>query len=140
MHRELDGEGYIVVINVAGSEERVSLSTFATPTNELTVATAAPNSRFDVGWAHESIEAVTYLMKFAYALRRDEVQKNNVTLGLYDAVIFSFQTAEESTTVEQTTVSTTVGTDIEPTTTEGAASVVLSLTLLMVAVCLAIAA
>lgn len=49
MHRELDGEGYIVVINVAGSEERVSLSTFATPTNELTVATAAPNSRFDVG-------------------------------------------------------------------------------------------
>jgi hypothetical protein len=48
-YREIDGEGYMVVINVAGSEERVDLSAFPTPTRELTVATAAPNSRFDVG-------------------------------------------------------------------------------------------
>lgn len=71
-------------------------------------------------------------MKFVYALRRDKVQKNNVTLGLYDAVIFSFQAAEEGTS--------TVGQETSSTTTEGAASVVLSLTLLMIAVCLAIAA
>lgn len=73
-------------------------------------------------------------MKFVYALRRDKVQKNNVTLGLHDAVIFSFQAAEQETS------STTVGVDNESTSTEGAASVVLSLTLLMIAVCLAIAA
>lgn len=49
MYRELDNEGYVVVINVAGSEERVDLSIFPSLANELTVATAAPNSRFQVG-------------------------------------------------------------------------------------------
>jgi hypothetical protein len=49
MNRELEREGYMVVINVAGEEQRVDLSIFPTLNGKLTVATAAPNSRFSVG-------------------------------------------------------------------------------------------
>lgn len=45
----LDDEGYMVVINMAGSEENVNLSVFPSRSSELTVATAAPNSCFEVG-------------------------------------------------------------------------------------------
>lgn len=49
MRRVLDNEGYMIVINVAGSEENVNLSVFLSRNTELTVVTAAPNSYFDVG-------------------------------------------------------------------------------------------
>lgn len=49
MNRELETEGYMVVVNVAGMEQRVDLSVFPTLNGNLTVVTAAPNSRFDVG-------------------------------------------------------------------------------------------
>ncbi|CRL00644.1 CLUMA_CG013904, isoform A [Clunio marinus] len=65
--RELDNEIYIVVINVEGSEERVDLSELWTISDEISVVTAAPNSRFDIG---------------------DKTMSNDVTLGLYDTVIF----------------------------------------------------
>lgn len=49
IYRLSDDEGYLIVINVAGSEERVDLSVFSALHGELTVATAAPNSLYDVG-------------------------------------------------------------------------------------------
>lgn len=49
INRELDNEGYVVVINVDGSEQKINLNVFTTLSNDLTVATAAPNSRFTVG-------------------------------------------------------------------------------------------
>jgi hypothetical protein len=48
-HRIYDSEGYLIVMNVGGSVEQVDLSVFSAGKNELTVVTAAPNSRFDVG-------------------------------------------------------------------------------------------
>jgi hypothetical protein len=48
-YRELENEGYMVVINVAGAEQRVDLSVFPTLNGNLTAVTAAPNSRFDIG-------------------------------------------------------------------------------------------
>jgi hypothetical protein len=49
VNRELENEGFMVVINVAGAEQRVNLSIFPTLNGNLTVALAAPNSRFSVG-------------------------------------------------------------------------------------------
>lgn len=49
MNRKADNEGYVVVINVAGLEEKINLSVFPLLPKELTVETAAPNSRLKVG-------------------------------------------------------------------------------------------
>lgn len=49
MFSELVTVGYMVVINVGGAEERVDLSIFQSLLSDLTVVTAAPNSRFDIG-------------------------------------------------------------------------------------------
>lgn len=49
MHRVLGNEGYMVVINVAGSEEKANLSVFPSRSTELIVAAGAPNSYFEVG-------------------------------------------------------------------------------------------
>lgn len=49
IYRLSDDEGYLIVINVGGSEEIVDLSVFSALPGEMSVATAAPNSLYDVG-------------------------------------------------------------------------------------------
>jgi len=112
--RMLDDEGYMVVINMAGSQENVNLSVFPSLNTELTVATAAPNSYFEVG---------------------QKVQNGNVTLGLYDAVVFSYVpgTQTEPTTSTSQQESTMGATTPQPDTTTGAESIVLSLPIIMIA-------
>lgn len=49
-YREFEGEGYVIVINVDGTEQPVDLSVFDIgPKGELTVIAAAPNSAFAEG-------------------------------------------------------------------------------------------
>lgn len=54
-NREIkDTEGYLILINTSGMEQHVSLSNFTTLGNDtLRVLTAAPNSRFKVGYVQK---------------------------------------------------------------------------------------
>ena len=81
-------EGYIVVINVDGAEQPISLSVFTSAKAELTVATAAPNSKFKAGWVFFFQLLLVYFYFIIFCLHSDKVAKKNLTLAPYDAVIF----------------------------------------------------
>lgn len=83
----------MIVINLSGSEQNVDLSEFDTfEMANLHVVTSAPNSRFDAGYDLTHLLFIVVLINLLIYdfINSEIVEKNNVTLGLYDAVVFDY--------------------------------------------------